>query len=312
MGRSAFNPRNQRIRTGVPGLNVVQGFISRVNVPAAVAVAAAGAGVLALTNLTDAEHEITAGIVSPATPRALSIAGNVSGISGNVAISGTNYLDAEITETIALNGTSTVHGSKAFKRITSITLPAQTHIPTAQVETAEVTHAAGAGGTLVVRITAAGVAGSPVDVNVAVENGDIVETVAQKVRLALGANAAITAVYDIGGTGANIVLTALAPAANDSTLAIALQNADSTSVTFGASGNTTAGVPYDKVSAGWGDKLGIPFKLSFNSVLAAFLGGTKEATAPTVTVDDDEIEKNTIDLNSALNSADVDYYLIRE
>ena len=310
MSRYPYDPKDGRIQTDVDDLHADRGFGARIHVPAAVAVAADGDGALALTDLTAEEQEIDTGITSPATPRALSIVGNVSGITGNVVITGTNYQDTEITETIALNGATTVHGTKAFKTVTSIMLPAQTHTPTEQVETVEVTHAADAAGTLVVRVTAAGVTGSPVDVNAAVLLGDTAEVVATKIRAALEATEVITDVYDVGGTGANITLTALAPAANDSTLAIALQDADSTGVTFGASANTTAGVPYDKVSAGWNDKLGIPYKLGFNSVLAAYLGGVKEVTAPTVTVDDDEIEMNTIDLDSALNGSDVDYYLM--
>lgn len=61
---------------------------------------------------------------------------------------------------------------------------------------------------------------------------------------------------------------------------------------------------------GFGDKLGLPFLLETNTVLLATLAGTKEGTAPTVVADDDELEKNTIDLNSALNGTAVTAYLI--
>ncbi len=61
---------------------------------------------------------------------------------------------------------------------------------------------------------------------------------------------------------------------------------------------------------GTGAKLGLPTTLSRNTVVAAYLGGTKEGTPPTVVVDADEVEKNTVTLNSALNGSDVivDYY----
>jgi hypothetical protein len=61
---------------------------------------------------------------------------------------------------------------------------------------------------------------------------------------------------------------------------------------------------------GVGEKLGLPTTLTRNTVVAAYLGGAKEGTAPTVAVDSDEVEKNTVDLNSALNGTDVivDYY----
>lgn len=62
---------------------------------------------------------------------------------------------------------------------------------------------------------------------------------------------------------------------------------------------------------GFGEKLGLGVKLSRNSVLAAFLGGTKEGTAPTVAVSSTAVESNTIDLNSELDTEKtvlVDYY----
>ena len=67
----------------------------------------------------------------------------------------------------------------------------------------------------------------------------------------------------------------------------------------------------DTVKIGYGDVVGLPDMLSHNTVLAAYLGGTKESTAPTVVVDADELEKNTFDLFGALNASAVDiYYLV--
>jgi len=63
-------------------------------------------------------------------------------------------------------------------------------------------------------------------------------------------------------------------------------------------------------SIGFGDKLGLPYMLPHNTVLLAALDNTREATAPTVATDADEIEKNTIDLNSALDGSQVDVYLM--
>jgi hypothetical protein len=59
---------------------------------------------------------------------------------------------------------------------------------------------------------------------------------------------------------------------------------------------------------GFGEKLGLPDKLANNTVVFAFLGGTKEGTAPTVAVSSSALESNTVDLNSALNSSAVDVY----
>ncbi len=59
------------------------------------------------------------------------------------------------------------------------------------------------------------------------------------------------------------------------------------------------------IRVGTGAKLGLPVCLDRNTVVAAFLGGAREAVAPTVVVDADELEKNTVTLNSALNGSAV-------
>lgn len=61
------------------------------------------------------------------------------------------------------------------------------------------------------------------------------------------------------------------------------------------------------VSLGYGDLLGIPFMFSKKPYLRATLNGVIE-NAPTVTVDDNEMEKNTVDLASALNGTEVCLY----
>jgi hypothetical protein len=63
-------------------------------------------------------------------------------------------------------------------------------------------------------------------------------------------------------------------------------------------------------SIGFGDKLGLPYKLAHNTVLAAYLNNVKEGTAPTVAVSATAVESNTIDLNSVLNGSVVDAYLM--
>jgi len=64
------------------------------------------------------------------------------------------------------------------------------------------------------------------------------------------------------------------------------------------------------VTIGFGAKLGLPYKLTHNTVLHAFLDNAREGTAPTVTVSATALESNTITLNSALNAKIVDAYLI--
>lgn len=59
------------------------------------------------------------------------------------------------------------------------------------------------------------------------------------------------------------------------------------------------------VSIGVGAKLGLPYKLSRNSVVLATLGGAYETTRPTVAYSSSALESNTISLNSALAGSEV-------
>lgn len=69
-----------------------------------------------------------------------------------------------------------------------------------------------------------------------------------------------------------------------------------------AAGNT--------VSVGFGDKIGLPYKLYHNTVLAAYLDNIRENTSPVVTTSPTNLENNTVDLSSVLNGKIVDVYLI--
>lgn len=61
----------------------------------------------------------------------------------------------------------------------------------------------------------------------------------------------------------------------------------------------------ERIRVGLGAKLGLPKALSRNTVIAAFRGGTREGTAPTVAVSASALESNTATLNSALNGSEV-------
>lgn len=61
---------------------------------------------------------------------------------------------------------------------------------------------------------------------------------------------------------------------------------------------------------GFGDKIGLPVALDGNRVIGANHGGTRETTAPTVGFDSDEVEKNTVDLNTALDGTAVEIFLM--
>ena len=78
-----------------------------------------------------------------------------------------------------------------------------------------------------------------------------------------------------------------------------------TSITIPAHDATSA-----TTAIGLGAKLGIGERLSLDTVVAAHLNGTREATRPTVVVSSSALESNTVTLSSALagTAVVVDYY----
>lgn len=78
-----------------------------------------------------------------------------------------------------------------------------------------------------------------------------------------------------------------------------------TSITIPAHDGTGA-----TTAIGTGAKLGIGHRLARNSVLAAYLAGVREATAPTVATSATALESNTAQLSTALDGTPVviDYY----
>lgn len=201
---SGFYPLNpnlgQVMQSHVEGITVDRVFDAHFQISAANATAADTDGIHAAVTDNGAQQVITTGITQPSVPR--NITATAGGTAGDikaihVIIAGTNYTDEAITETLpafTVDTAGTVTGSKAFKTITSITIPAH------------------------------------------------------------------------DGTGA-----------------------------------TTA--------IGFGEKLGLPFKLPHNTVDKAFLNNVLEGTPPTVATSATAFEGNTVDLNSALNGTVVDVYL---
>lgn len=128
---SSYNHKlEQKIKTDASGITVDRSFIAHFQVSEENAVAANSDGVLSSTALTAEAQQITEGITNPAVPRNIKIVGNAAGITGDVIITGMNYANEEITETIALNGDTVVEGNKSFKTVTQIDLPVETHVGT--------------------------------------------------------------------------------------------------------------------------------------------------------------------------------------
>lgn len=114
----------------------------------------------------------------------------------------------------------------------------------AQVETATVTGSATADADVVVTVTGANITGSPKAINVPVLTGDTADDVAGKIRTALGLDADITSAYTVGGTGADITLTAIdTNLGTDATLNVAIDGTTNTTGVADAptSADTTVG-----------------------------------------------------------------------
>lgn len=131
----------------------------------------------------------------------------------------------------------------ARKRIT-VTTPVYLNLftGTQQVETATATGTVTGAGNASVVITSSILPGSPVTYAVPVTTGAATVWGPQVVTF-LQTQLALAALYTVSGTGASIILTAITPAANDSTLNIATATGTATGITTEAtSANTTAGV----------------------------------------------------------------------
>lgn len=104
--------------------------VKRYTVSAAGAAAASATGVHAAVTDTGVQVVVTTGITNPPAPR------NITATAGGTAtdvkaiqviVAGTNFADEAITETLpafTVNTTGIVSGAKAFKTVTSITIPA--------------------------------------------------------------------------------------------------------------------------------------------------------------------------------------------
>ncbi len=100
---------------------------------------AGAATVLATKSLTGLEQTISTGIFSPEVFRVLSVTGNHADLDQSVIIIGLDWGLRPIADSITLDGTNTVDGVKAFRRVTKIILPADPNSGrTVSVGTAEI------------------------------------------------------------------------------------------------------------------------------------------------------------------------------
>ncbi len=121
----------QTITTDIEDAAVDRAFIAHLHIPATAAIAMSNTAVLALTKLEagdgqddDGTRKITTGITSPAYPRNLKVVSDTELITSTVKIHGTDMAGEDIDEEITLDGTTPRVGTKVFKTVTAIDLPA--------------------------------------------------------------------------------------------------------------------------------------------------------------------------------------------
>jgi hypothetical protein len=129
MVRIGINPKNTNIKTNALS-DVDRGYIAHIEVPAAAAVVASNTAVLAAVTDDGTTQEITTGITSPAYARVISATagGTAADIKAiQVIIEGTDMDNKTITETLpafTVDTAGTVTGTKAFRTVTKVTIPA--------------------------------------------------------------------------------------------------------------------------------------------------------------------------------------------
>lgn len=289
-------------------------FLAHYSIAAADAAAESDDGVLAATDLNATAQSITAGLHNPAVPRNVKVDGSAANIAGNVKVYGTNFAGDAINETIALNGVTAVAGNLAFKTVTKVDLPARVNTPTAQVETATAAGTVTTAGNALVTVTSKLYA-APVAVDVPVKLNDDAAAIATAIRTALAADPDISEHFTVGGETDAVILTAKVAAANDDTLNIAIDDGTGDGASEGVtkaatSADTTPGVAPDKVSVGVGKKFGIPYMLPADELVIVKLFDNSADTG-TVTADDNELEKNVIELHGTPDGLKpIDLYIL--
>lgn len=301
---------DQTIRSGAAGVSVARSQIARYLITDVAAASTSNA--MAAVNLGAQVQSVITGFTAPDYPRNVVIDGNVSGITGNVKVYGTDFEGAAINETIALNGTTDVAGALAFKTVTKVDLPVQVHTPAKQKATVEVTQGAqDAGSTVFTFVSAA--TGDAFDVSVAFLAGDDTPAeAATKLIAGLNANATFSAKWlAAAGSGANITIESKTFEAQDATINLTVKTAGASAITLGAIAvDTVAGVPYDKVSVGYGTKIGIPFLLTADEKVLVKLFDNS-ADSGTVTASATVLSANVLALNGTPNGAkDVELYIL--
>lgn len=199
----------------------------------------------------------TVGLQTKATPESTNIIGSVQIGANSETI---NFPTADVAYSLQafFAGSGDV---LSLNRLTGSTAGSTAWVAgSAQVETATAAGTITTSGNASVTVTAAGMTPSPKTISVPVLLNDTASQWADKVRFALATDNAVSALFEVSGTGTSIVLTRKPTVvssagistnifpATDATLNIALANGTCTGITAAASSaNTNAGVATDGV-----------------------------------------------------------------
>lgn len=129
--RAGRNPKLGRIKTDAKGVVLDHAFLAHFQVDATLATVASATGIhAAIACSATLVTTVTTEITNPSVPRNITATagGTVASIKAvQVTVTGTNYADEVITEDLpvfTVDTAGTVSGLKAFKTITSISIPA--------------------------------------------------------------------------------------------------------------------------------------------------------------------------------------------
>lgn len=221
-----------------------------------------------------------------------------------VTVTGTDFNDTEITEVLPVfteNNATTVTGVKVFKSVTSFVIPPHDGVLA--------TTSLGVGGSPAVADTDGIMSartdtgtGVTISAGTSINFPDVPRNMTATAGGTVGdvANESVTFTgKDIDGNSISETLTAFT-IDTAGTQASVKCFAELDTVELPKMDGTGA-----TISIGYGDILALPERLERNTVIAAFLANTVEGTAPTVVVNASNLENNSVDINSSLNSTPV-------
>ena len=270
--------------------------------------AAAGAtgSVLAATTDTGASQTFTTGIL--ALPRLSRISASVSGDQADVraesvVVTGQDENGTTISETLTaftVNVAGTITGEKVFKKVTSILLPAMDGTGVA------ISLATG-GSPRAADTNAIAAARTDTGASATVTTGTSINSLSEprNITVTSGGTAGDIRAESVVITGTNeqdaSITESFLLTVNSATTVTGTNIFKSvTSILYPAMDGTAA-----TIAVGHGDLLGIGKRLKRNTIRNGYLNNVLEGTTPTVLFDADDLESNTVDLDSALDSTPV-------